>query len=214
MLLEGSEVTMAVDRNGRITDTSEELVCEAFQSFLTGDNTAFSVVYRELNPRFSAYCYKVSTANADDLMQELWERVIALRSTNMQHVVSPVAFLFRMLRNLVIDQHRRSKDEISLEEGAISMETPTGRETTDLETIILEALEKLPEADKEILVLNIYSGYKFGEIAEMLGKSSDAVWQQASRARTKLRTIVLEDAKRLHIALPPMKETKKDGAIA
>jgi RNA polymerase sigma-70 factor (ECF subfamily) len=83
-----------------------------------------------------------------------------------------------------------------------------------LETIILEALEKLPTADKEVLVLHIYSGYPFGEIAEMLGKSQEAVWQQASRARVKLRNIVMQDANRMGIALPAMKTANKNGAIS
>ena len=207
-----------------------------FEAFLAGDDAAFAELYRELNPRLSAYCHKLvgsragSTAlRADDLMQELWERVIGLRthpfSRKGQGVVNPQAFLFRMLRNLAIDEHRKRKNEVALDEDvangahvthASQYATSDSEESTDIEAIILEALEKLSDDDREVLVLNIYSGYNFGEIAEMLGKSPDAVWQRASRARAKLRKIVINDAKRMGVALPPMNENaniKRNEAI-
>ncbi len=183
-----------------------------FEAFLAGNDAAFAELYHDINPRLSAYCHKLSPTVADDLMQELWERVIAMRSPSLKkkklEVINPSAFLFRMLKNLAIDEHRRKKDEISLESHSfheiyLSLGT-YHEESSDVEAIILEALEKLPGDDRELLVLNIYSGYSFGEIAEMLGKSTDAIWQQASRARAKLRTIVIEDAERMSIALPRM----------
>jgi RNA polymerase sigma-70 factor, ECF subfamily len=189
-----------------------------FEAFLAGNDAAFTALYRDLNPRLSAYCHKLSPSNADDLMQELWERVIAMRSPTLKkkklEVINPSAFLFRMLKNLAIDAHRRKKDEISLDEHS-SQETHEShgifeQETSDIEAIILEALEKLPDDDREVLILNIYSGYSFGEITTMVGKSTEAIWQQASRARVKLRTIVMEDAVRMGVAIPKTNGTVND----
>lgn len=143
-------------------------------------------------------------------MQELWERVIAMRTPKLRKIklelVNPPAFLFRMLKNLAVDEFRKRKNEISLDEHS-SHETHESyrifeQETTAIGAIILDALEKLPPDDREVLVLNIYSGYSFGEIAELLGASTDAIWQRASRARVKLRKIVLADAERMGITLP------------
>jgi RNA polymerase sigma factor (sigma-70 family) len=196
-----------------------------FEAFLAGNDAAFTALYRDLNPRLSAYCHKLIGSRAgsasprpDDLMQELWERVIGLRSragsAAPREVVNPSAFLFRMLKNLAIDAHRRKKDEISLDEHS-SQETHEShgifeQETSDIEAIILEALEKLPDDDREVLILNIYSGYSFGEITTMVGKSTEAIWQQASRARVKLRTIVMEDAVRMGVAIPKTNGTVND----
>ena len=183
-----------------------------FEQFLAGDNAAFAELYRELNPRLSAYCYKLAPDHFEDIMQEMWERVISMRnpsfSRKVQEVANPAAFLFRMLRNLAIDHFRRSKETRGLTEEDSTRTTPT---VTDLESLILEAFEKLSFDDREVLVLNIYSGYKFGEIAEMQSKSVDAVWACASRARARLRAIVIEDAKRAGISLPPMKQKIKIG---
>ena len=191
-----------------------------FRAFLGGDNAAFAELYRELNPRLSAYCYKVSPAHCDDLMQELWERVIALRTKYSPTseggggwgvVNSPAAFLFRMLRNLAIDHHRRtpSNEELGIRNEEFEERS---NEPSDLETIVLEALEKLNDEDREVLVLNIYSGYKFGEIAEMLEISADAAWQRASRARARLRKIVMSDAASLGITVPGQTVSAKEIA--
>lgn len=189
-----------------------------FQAFLAGDDAAFAALYREVNPRLSAYCHKLAPGHAEDLMQELWERVIAMRSKSSPSsargvgwgVVSPLAFLFRVVKNLAIDEYRKGRKAIELSEDRTD---PTDlsyedQRTTELESIILEALEKLSADDREVLVLNIYSGYNFGEIAEMLGASPEAVWQRASRARVKLRKIVIEDANRMGVALPRMKQNE------
>jgi len=199
-----------------------------FEKFLAGDDAAFAELYREMNPRLSAYCHKLAPGKADDLMQELWERVIAMRSPSTgrgggRGVESPLAFLFRMLKNLVIDELRKRKDEIALDDEVTNgtHRTPyvtlDSDDQTDIECITLDALEKLSQDDREVLVLNIYSGYNFGEIAEMLGLSSEAIWQRASRARVKLRKIVIEDAKRMGVALPKIntgaKSAQKKEAI-
>ncbi|MFI5202804.1 MAG: RNA polymerase sigma factor [Candidatus Kapaibacterium sp.] len=196
-----------------------------FQAFLAGDDAAFAPLYREVNPRLAAYCHKLagsragSTApRAEDLMQELWERVIGLRSrgTAPPVVDSPLAFLFRIAKNLAVDEFRRRKNETPLAEDETNgtytthaIHSAEFEQSTDVEAIILEALEKLPAEDREVLVLNIYSGYNFGEIAEMLGTTVEAAWQRASRARMKLRKIVIEDAKRMGVALPRM-----NGSVA
>ncbi len=192
-----------------------------FEAFLAGNNSAFAELYHDINPRLSAYCHKLvgsragsAAPRADDLMQELWERVIAMRSPAFNkkklEIINPTAFLFRMLKNLAIDHYRSRAFQgalVSLEDSPYP--EGYGYEShddvpSDIEALILDSLEKLPKEDHEVLVLNIYSGYSFGEIAEMLGKSSDAIWQQASRARVKLRKIVIEDAQRMGVALPSM----------
>jgi RNA polymerase sigma factor (sigma-70 family) len=121
-----------------------------------------------------------------------------------------------MLKNLAIDEHRKGKNEIPLDiDGmdesltAHSSHSSGLEEPTEIECIILDALEKLPGDDREVLALNIYSGYNYGEIAEILGKSADAVWQRASRARVKLRKIVIDDAKRMGVALPKINSGTK-----
>jgi DNA-directed RNA polymerase specialized sigma24 family protein len=61
-----------------------------------------------------------------------------------------------------------------------------------MEELAVAALQELPFNHREVLVLNIYCGYSFEEIATMLGKSPEAIWTRASRARSQLRKLIHE----------------------
>jgi DNA-directed RNA polymerase specialized sigma24 family protein len=56
--------------------------------------------------------------------------------------------------------------------------------------MVLASLDELSFDHREVLILNIYCGYRFDEIAAMMGKSPDAIWARASRARAQLRKAV------------------------
>ena len=55
----------------------------------------------------------------------------------------------------------------------------------------------------------MYSGYTFEEIASMLGKSPDAIWARASRARKKLRELVVVEIEREEQALKIITQSKQ-----
>ncbi|MGA1308250.1 MAG: RNA polymerase sigma factor [Candidatus Kapaibacteriota bacterium] len=51
-----------------------------------------------------------------------------------------------------------------------------------MEELVNSSLDSLKFEDKELLVLNMFCGYRFDEIAEMMGMSPNAIWTRASRA--------------------------------
>lgn len=165
-----------------------------FKDFLAGDDAAFTQLFKAHNQRIFAYCYKMlgSEEQAQDVAQEVWEKVIDLRK-EPPLVENPVGFLMRITRNKCLDVIKLRKNNSSLSD-LDDHQHPyeEERETSDEEEIVLRALEKLPAEQREVLVLNIYSGYRFDEIAEMLGKSPDAIWARASRGRAALRKMVME----------------------
>jgi RNA polymerase sigma-70 factor (ECF subfamily) len=165
-----------------------------FKDFLSGDDAAFTTLFKAHNQRIFAYCYKMlgSEEQAQDVAQEVWEKVIDLRK-EPPLVENPVGFLMRITRNKCLDVIKLRKNNSSLSD-LDDHQHPfeEERESSDEEEIVLRALEKLPDEQREVLVLNIYSGYRFDEIAEMLGKSPDAIWARASRGRAALRKMVLE----------------------
>ena len=63
-------------------------------------------------------------------------------------------------------------------------------EMSSMEEMVVVAREKLPLSQREVLILNAYSGYTFEEIAQMTGESHGAVRTRAWRARTQLKRIV------------------------
>jgi RNA polymerase sigma-70 factor, ECF subfamily len=193
-LLSGGSTT-AVDLHTH-TETAAGSSPEAilFKDFLAGDDQAFTKLFKAHNQRIFAYCYKMLGAEeqAQDLAQEVWEKVIELRN-DPPVVENPVGFLMRITRNKCLDVIKLRKNHSSLSD-LDDHQHPfeEEHEGSAEEDIVMGALDKLPPEQKEVLVLNIYNGYRFDEIAEMLGKSPDAIWARASRGRAALRKMVME----------------------
>lgn len=177
----------------RAVDMSEDVAL--FRAFLAGDDVAAITVFRKFHPRLFVYCTKVlgSVAQAEDVVGEVWERVVKLRS-NPPDVHSPIGFLLKVARNLCLNHIRSRREHTSLgslDERDHPAYSPDSR--SDLEERLIGALDSLPFETREILVLNAYCGYRFDEIATMLDKTPEAVWARASRARAQLRRLVLDE---------------------
>ena len=71
--------------------------------------------------------------------------------------------------------------EVALEEAA-QQPSPPGEESE-----LLEELRKLPQKDREILVLYYYEGYSTAELAQLWKMRPDAVRMRLSRARARLK---------------------------
>jgi RNA polymerase sigma-70 factor, ECF subfamily len=97
------------------------------------------------------------------------------------------AYLFTLAKNLALDHLRRVKKFAGVED-AEHLEAET--RSMDDKALVVEALRRLPEETREILVLNYYCGYSFEEIAEMLGKKPSAIWTRASRARASMKAML------------------------
>lgn len=197
-----SKETDRSEKNAAIPTNSD---AELFDRFLAGDDRAFIELFDGHNHRLFLYCLKLvgNADQAEDLTQELWERVIRLRQ-KPQKVLNPTGFLLTIARNLCLN-HLRSQRRISSIDDLPENTLPSAsmREMSELEELVLIALNELPMEMREVLILYTYSGYRFDEIATMLGKSVDAVRMRASRARALLRKQILEMKKNDHTDYDP-----------
>lgn len=112
-------------------------------------------------------------------------------------------FLYRTLRNLIIDEYRKKK-AVSLEaltEGENSPDIENilpADESNTLETAInrfegaaaLKALQELPELYREAVSLRFVEGLTPQEIAEVVGESENVVSVRVHRGLKKLKTIL------------------------
>lgn len=110
------------------------------------------------------------------------------------------AFLFRTLRNLIIDEYRRNKP-LSLDamlesaEGELVESLLPRDETDELEEALvrhdarraLEALQTLPDPYREALALRYVESLSPSEIAERIGESENVVFVRVHRGLKKLR---------------------------
>ncbi len=198
--------------NRRVQERERDL----FRRFLRGDNGAFHTLFTERNQSVFNYCLKLvgNVQVAEDMLQETWIRVIGMRGREEpEEIRNPVGLLIRIARNLCLDylKSRRATEPLNgLSEGEMPSYRIPEQETG--EEIVGRCLQRLPFDYRETLVLNIYSGYSFEEIAVILDKSPEAIWARASRARRRLRELVEEELRREERALkvmtrPPQKNT-------
>jgi RNA polymerase sigma-70 factor (ECF subfamily) len=116
-------------------------------------------------------------------------------------------FLYRTLRNLIIDEYRRKKSyslESMLENSdETSVETlMPADESNTLEAAVgrfegkraLNALEELPDPYREVIALRYVEALTPKEIADIVGENENAVSVRIHRGLKKLRTL-LEDPK-------------------
>lgn len=173
---------------------------ELAERFLAGDDRAFHAIYAEHNPRLFAYCLKLvkDRATAEDLAQETWVRTIGLRVRGPEEVDNLYGMIYRIARNLALDHLKsyRETRRVDMDGSEVNRVSTSMPEQSSREEIVLRALDRLPFDYRETIVLHTYSGYSYEEIAEMLGKSPEAIWARASRGRKKLRELVTAEMQR------------------
>jgi RNA polymerase sigma-70 factor (ECF subfamily) len=134
-------------------------------------------------------------ALADDLTQDCIER--ALTRVHLYDPSRPLrAWLFAILRNLFISNLRRTSrlqivknvDELYEGEDAVVPEQEINLSLSQ----IAEALDKLPDQQREILVLVSLEEMSYREAAEIVGIPIGTVMSRLSRARLRLQEILEE----------------------
>jgi RNA polymerase sigma factor (sigma-70 family) len=125
-------------------------------------------------------------------MQQCWERIIRLRTKQNDPPQNVRAYLFRTVRNIFLNSRRSKRVMVDFDDAE-----PTDRlvsrmdEKSRDEELLEMALRELPDLQREILVLNAWSGFSFDEIAEMFDKKPGAIHTMAWRARKDLLAIMI-----------------------
>jgi RNA polymerase sigma-70 factor, ECF subfamily len=132
-------------------------------------------------------------ADADDVVQEAFLR--ALRFFEGFRGGDSRAWLLKIVRNTSyswLRKNRPSQWTDEFDETVHSTETTMGNAETQLlsraeSERVRKALETLPLAFKEVLVLREIEGLSYKEISEVTGVAMGTVMSSLSRARQKLR---------------------------
>lgn len=164
-----------------------------FSRFQSGDDGAFLELFDRHANRIGRYCYRMigDPDRAQDVAQDVWEKIIKLRGDESYRLRNPLGLLYTIARNLSLNHLRDRRDHVSLqslkEDDHPLVET---KELSRLEEMAVIALQRLPLAQREILILHSYSDYTFEEIGEMVGENPGAVRTRAWRARQQLKRII------------------------
>lgn len=131
---------------------------------------------------------------AQDIVQEVFIKLWNRRE-KLDEYRSVEALAVVTTRNLCLDKLKAKKypterlENLKSDVPEPTMETK--KEFTDLAEIIKEIIGQLPEQMKTIMQLRDIEGYDFEEIAGILGMTENAIRVNLSRARKKVREIMI-----------------------
>ncbi len=169
----------------RCPEESNEAQMALFQRCL--DATAFeTLVGRLMRPAVSAASQLLpDQALAEDAVQEAFLRVVRSRDS-YRPGKSFSSWFYAILRNVCSDMRRRNARQARLIAEAADAKTTAGHEPGD-DLDVTELLARLPDADRIVLTLRVLDGLAFGDIAVVLGISTEAAKKRAQRALRRLR---------------------------
>ena len=149
--------------------------------YIKGNDNAFDVLMRRYESKVYSYIY-YSVKNqelAEDLFQEVFMKIIVhLRSGKYQENGKFYAWVMRVAHNLIIDTFRKDIDEkiISNDEteqdlfNDPSLAVNDNREQEMIKeqmvSDIKELIAKLPESQRQVLLMRYYEDMSFKEIAQ------------------------------------------------
>lgn len=114
-----------------------------------------------------------------DAFVKLWER---------RDQVDPMkvkSYLFTTVHHKIIDGFRRGSKHQDISETVIK--ESTSQKSHDLQEILHEALNTLPEVQRSVILLRDYEGYNYEEIAEITQLNLSQVKVYIFRGRQKLK---------------------------
>jgi RNA polymerase sigma-70 factor, ECF subfamily len=138
---------------------------------------------------------------AEDITQNVFAKLMRAIKKYEEREVPFDAWIMRVARNAALD-YLRAKRAIPTEEVRL---TDTGRAETALDRgrALRQALEDLPEDQREVLVLRHIAGLSPVEIASTLDKSESSVHGLHHRGRRSLRANLVELDAAPVVASPP-----------
>jgi len=184
-----------------IQDTNdEELILRYYQ----GDQEALKVIFKRHKDGMFNFALRLvgNRADAEDAVSHAFMMVCEKRYT-IKPGASFKTWIYTVARNICLSKLRNRNRFSSLwfsktdseEEKSIDVLDPKGIARDQLDqkeimAIIQKAVHKLPEEQKEALLLREYQGFSYEEIAQVLDCSLDKVKVLIFRARNYLKEVL------------------------
>ena len=166
---------------------SEQLVLDAVGRAKLGDDDAIRFLYLRYADNVYGYVCSIvrDEHEAEDVTQLIFAKLLTALPKYEPRVVPFSAWILRVAHNAAID-HVRARRAVPFAE-VRSPETEDHDLSWERGHDLREALEALPDEQREVIVMRFIYGLSPGEIAERIGRSEDAVHGLQHRARRSLR---------------------------
>lgn len=118
-----------------------------------------------------------------DTYEKLWLKVSEVESTNAK------SYMFTTAYRTMIDRIRRDQKQGEMTEANLKSLNHS-KQYSDLKEILNEALQKLPEIQRSVILLRDYEGYNYAEIGEITGLNESQVKVYIFRGRAFLKNYI------------------------
>ena len=173
-----------------MSDNQQYLIAQARQ----GDPAALGAIYDQYAQKIYIYFYHRlgNRELAEDLTAEVFARMVEAVDTSRFADTSLSGWLYRIAHNLLVDHFRQQREEVALsEELPMQREGPAAIAERKLaQDGLRKALEKLTEEQRQVIVLRFGEGLTAREVAAIMEKQENAIWQLQHRALNALRRVV------------------------
>jgi RNA polymerase sigma factor (sigma-70 family) len=160
--------------------------------FGRGELGAFDELYRRNEMRVWRFIRRSvpSAALADELMQDVWMRVIA-QASRYEPQAQFITWLSTIARNRVIDAGRVARPVERLDDALPPVDGSPGPEELAMHSqqgqLLLAALERLPWDQREAFLLQVEAGLSVADIGLATGVPTETAKSRLRYARAALR---------------------------
>lgn len=127
--------------------------------------------------------------NARDIIQDsymkMWEKSSDISFEKAK------SYLFTTAYHTMIDYIRKNKRLTNFDDITKLVTGSTSNQYSDLKEVLDEAILRLPEIQKSVLLLRDYEGYSYKEIGEIVGLNESQVKVYIFRARVFLKNYIV-----------------------
>ena len=120
-------------------------------------------------------------AQAEDLLHQVFARLLR-GDVNLPE--APVAYLYAAVRNTALNARRNGERQTPLESASSFVHRDGDREAA---LALQAALQELPDEQRSVVIMRIWSGMTLQEIAEASGESLSTLASRYRYALSKLR---------------------------
>lgn len=177
------------------TTVSDE---EWMQRLSVGNLDGASVLFERYQVRLYNFFLRLGYERvaSEDLTQNVFERLLKYRQSYRNETAFQ-SWIFQIARNVSADFHKKNRLKLSDFNG---LDIITGsdesvlhqiQEVENIETLH-QAMAKLPDDQREILVLTRFQNLKYSEVANILGCTESNAKVKAHRAIKQLRELYLK----------------------
>lgn len=189
-----TNIATVVSRVADDVDDEDELIRLA----QAGDGAAFGRLYDRYLPSIYRYTYSKTSSRsaAEDLTSETFLRAFRAIARRPRAHLNFAAWLITIARNVVIDHHRSGWSRLAVvtDEVDPQVDESMGPEQSALASMstasVRDALTRLPDDQRECLVLRFFAGLSINETAAAMDRTDGAIKQLQFRATNRLRRLI------------------------